>query len=227
MPVPPRPAAPRARSPQVGGAEGIVNGMDLEEWDPSVDKYLTLNYDEASVHAGKAAAKALLQAELGLEVDPSVPLFGYIGRLEEQKGVDILLQALPQIAAGGGVQVAILGTGKAKYEAAVKALSKVRRGGGWPGGRAADWIGGRQARTPVSRASRASATLLALRLSKHRAPPRWNMPSVLLAPHPTHPTAAPTPAPAASRREGRREVQRAPRAPHHRRRRLHPGALPL
>lgn len=40
---------------------------------------------------GKAAAKAKLQAELGLPVDPSAPLFGYIGRLEEQKGVDILL----------------------------------------------------------------------------------------------------------------------------------------
>jgi glycogen synthase len=100
--------------------------MDLEEWDPSVDKYLALNYDETNVHAGKAAAKAKLQAELGLEVDPNVPLFGYIGRLEEQKGVDILLSALPQVAAGGGVQVAILGTGKAKYEAAVKALNKVR-----------------------------------------------------------------------------------------------------
>ena len=66
--------------------EGIVNGMDLEEWDPSTDKYLALPYDEANVFEGKAAAKAQLQAELGLEVNPDVPLFGYIGRLEEQKG---------------------------------------------------------------------------------------------------------------------------------------------
>jgi hypothetical protein len=43
------------------------------------------------VFEGKAAAKAKLQAELGLPVDPAAPLFGYIGRLEEQKGVDILL----------------------------------------------------------------------------------------------------------------------------------------
>ena len=41
---------------------------------------------------GKAAAKEALQAEVGLDVDPSKPLFGYIGRLEEQKGVDILME---------------------------------------------------------------------------------------------------------------------------------------
>ncbi|KIZ00339.1 hypothetical protein MNEG_7624 [Monoraphidium neglectum] len=110
---------------EVGGAEGIVNGMDLEEWDPARDKYLTVPYDEKSVIEGKAAAKAKLQAEMGLPVDPSVPLFGYIGRLEEQKGTDILLEALPKITAAGGVQVAILGTGKAKYEAKVKAASKL------------------------------------------------------------------------------------------------------
>jgi len=46
---------------QVGGAEGIVNGMDVEEWDPRMDKYLAVKYDKASVHAGKAAAKEALQ----------------------------------------------------------------------------------------------------------------------------------------------------------------------
>jgi granule-bound starch synthase len=107
---------------QVGGAEGIVNGMDTEEWSPKTDKYLPVKYDRTSVFEGKAAAKAALQAELGLPVDPSAPLFGYIGRLEEQKGVDILLAALPKIAANGKAQIAILGTGKAKYESLVKTM---------------------------------------------------------------------------------------------------------
>jgi len=107
-----------------GGAEGIVNGMDVTEWSPKIDKFLTVKYDVKNVFEGKAAAKAALQAELGLPVDPSVPLFGYIGRLEEQKGVDILLAALPKIAAQGKVQIAILGTGKAKYEQIVKAMTK-------------------------------------------------------------------------------------------------------
>eukprot|EP00879_Flechtneria_rotunda_P005623 GHRR01005919.1.p1 GENE.GHRR01005919.1~~GHRR01005919.1.p1 ORF type:complete len:346 (+),score=92.63 GHRR01005919.1:2153-3190(+) len=105
---------------QVGGAEGIVNGMDVTEWNPKADKYLPINYDKNSVFEGKAAAKAALQAELGLPVDPTAPLFGYIGRLEEQKGVDILLAALPKIK---NAQVVILGTGKAKYETLVKGLN--------------------------------------------------------------------------------------------------------
>eukprot|EP00891_Asterochloris_glomerata_P004602 jgi/Astpho2/4602/e_gw1.00067.54.1_t len=100
-----------------GGVEGIVNGMDTTDWNPSVDKFLDVKYDADTVEEGKAIAKETLQAELGLPVDPSVPLFGYIGRLEEQKGVDILMAALPKALAGSQkVQVAILGTGKKSLE---------------------------------------------------------------------------------------------------------------
>lgn len=77
-----------------GGVEGIVNGMDVTEWSPSKDKFLSVKYNKANVFEGKAAAKAALQAEAGLPVNPDVPVFGYIGRLEEQKGVDILLKVL-------------------------------------------------------------------------------------------------------------------------------------
>lgn len=66
--------------------------MDTEEWNPATDKYLDVKYNKSNVFAGKAAAKAALQAEAGLDVDESIPLFGYIGRLEEQKGVDILMK---------------------------------------------------------------------------------------------------------------------------------------
>lgn len=111
-----------------GGAIGIVNGMDIEEWDPKKDKYLTVKYDDSNVLAGKAAAKEALQAELGLPVDPTVPLFAFIGRLEEQKGVDILMAALPKILKNANVQVAILGTGKAKFEKQVNALGKEFKG---------------------------------------------------------------------------------------------------
>lgn len=47
-----------------------------------------------------------------MQVDASVPLFGYIGRLEEQKGVDILIAALPKALQNSNIQVAILGTGE-------------------------------------------------------------------------------------------------------------------
>merc|ERR1719231_549038 len=103
-----------------GGIEGILNGMDPAEWNPAKDKYLDMPYDEDTVIEGKAAAKAALQAEAGLPVDPTAPLFGYIGRLEEQKGVDIMLKAVQKL--GPDAQVIILGTGKAKYEKVLKTL---------------------------------------------------------------------------------------------------------
>lgn len=112
---------------QSGGIEGIVNGMDVIEWNPMTDKYLSLPYDTETVVEGKAVAKAELQAELGLPVDPSAPIFGFIGRLEEQKGIDILLKAVPAIVAAGG-QVAILGTGKKAIEKQVEQLDKMSAG---------------------------------------------------------------------------------------------------
>ena len=54
--------------------------MDTEEWDPAADKLLSVKYDKTNVHVGKAAAKEQLQAECGLPIDPSAPLFAFIGR---------------------------------------------------------------------------------------------------------------------------------------------------
>jgi granule-bound starch synthase len=104
------------------GVEGIVNGMDVEEWSPALDKFLKFKYDRTTVEAGKAFAKSQLQREAELPVDPSVPVYGFIGRLEEQKGVDVLLAALKKLK-GAKVQVVILGTGKKALETQVKALS--------------------------------------------------------------------------------------------------------
>merc|ERR1719460_2105021 len=81
---------------EAGGMEGLVNGMDSVDFNPLKDKYLPVKYGPQSVVEGKAAAKQALQAEVGLEVDPSIPVIGFIGRLEEQKGVDILLAAIPE-----------------------------------------------------------------------------------------------------------------------------------
>lgn len=53
---------------EVGGLEGIVNGCDVGEWSPFLDKYLDVKYDAATMSEGKAVAKETLQAELGLAV---------------------------------------------------------------------------------------------------------------------------------------------------------------
>eukprot|EP00213_Chloropicon_mariensis_P001391 CAMPEP_0197477036 /NCGR_PEP_ID=MMETSP1309-20131121/12939_1 /TAXON_ID=464262 /ORGANISM="Genus nov. species nov., Strain RCC998" /LENGTH=625 /DNA_ID=CAMNT_0043017737 /DNA_START=119 /DNA_END=1992 /DNA_ORIENTATION=+ len=105
-----------------GGIEGIVNGMDNTDFNPLKDKYLPVKFGPNSVVEGKAAAKAALQAEVGLEVDPTVPVIGFIGRLEEQKGVDILLAAIPEILERCDCQIVVLGTGKKKFEKLVKNL---------------------------------------------------------------------------------------------------------
>ena len=55
-------------SREAGGVEGIVNGMDVTDWSPDVDKYLDVTYDKDTVEEGKAVAKETLQAELGLDV---------------------------------------------------------------------------------------------------------------------------------------------------------------
>ena len=107
---------------EAGGMEGIVNGMDSVDFNPLKDKYLPVKFGPQSVVEGKAAAKAALQAEAGLEVDPSIPVIGFIGRLEEQKGVDILLAAIPEILERCECQIVVLGTGKKKFEKLVKNL---------------------------------------------------------------------------------------------------------
>ena len=104
------------------GIEGVVNGMDVADWNPALDKFLSFKYNAETMDSGKAYAKASLQREAGLPVNPDTPVFGFIGRLEEQKGVDILLAALDKI--GDKAQVVILGTGKKEMEAEVKLIKE-------------------------------------------------------------------------------------------------------
>nr|AGG08862.1 waxy protein [Aegilops umbellulata]AGG08863.1 waxy protein [Aegilops umbellulata] len=113
------------------GITGIVNGMDVSEWDPTKDKFLAANYDITTALEGKALNKEALQAEVGLPVDRKVPLVAFIGRLEEQKGPDVMIAAIPEILKEEDVQIVLLGTGKKKFERLLKSVeekfpSKVR-----------------------------------------------------------------------------------------------------
>ena len=97
-----------------GGIRGIVNGIDTDAFDPGRDPHIAARYS-ASDQRGKADCKAALQREGGLRVDPGTPLLGVIGRLVEQKGVDILTAVAPDLLEGGA-QMAVLGTGDPGYE---------------------------------------------------------------------------------------------------------------
>jgi starch synthase len=94
---------------------GILNGVDPQIWDPRHDPVLPQPYEVATIAAGKPAAKAALQRRLGLGEDAAAPLFGAVSRLTPQKGLDLLLAALPGLVAAGG-QIALLGSGDADLE---------------------------------------------------------------------------------------------------------------
>ena len=94
--------------------QGILNGIDVAGFDPATDKRIAANYT-VDDRGGKAACKAKLQEELGLEVRDDRPLMVMVTRLTRQKGMDLVMYALDRILAGG-VQVAVLGTGDRDYE---------------------------------------------------------------------------------------------------------------
>ncbi|MDB1855831.1 glycogen synthase GlgA [Collinsella aerofaciens] len=94
--------------------QGILNGIDVAGFDPATDKRIAANYTVED-RSGKAVCKAKLQEELGLEVRDDRPLMVMVTRLTRQKGMDLVMYALDRIL-GGGVQVAVLGTGDRDYE---------------------------------------------------------------------------------------------------------------
>jgi starch synthase len=102
---------------------GILNGVDVSDWDASVDPHLAQPYTVESWETGKAACKRQLQTQLGLNVRPDVPLMGMVSRLTAQKGLG-LIQALADEVLGLDVQLVFLGTGETRYEQLVLELTR-------------------------------------------------------------------------------------------------------
>lgn len=92
---------------------GILNGLDERQWNPATDAALAQTYDAADL-AGKAACKRALQQELGLAVDPDVPLVALVTRLDTQKGLD-LVEAAWEGLLERRLQLVLLGTGEEKH----------------------------------------------------------------------------------------------------------------
>ena len=107
---------------RAGELHGILNGIDDGVWNPAIDPLIARRYDAAHV-AAKPDNKLALQERLGLPVDRDVPLLGFVGRLTEQKGADLIAAAAPRITAGGA-QLAVLGTGERALEEALHALAR-------------------------------------------------------------------------------------------------------
>ncbi|GBG77039.1 hypothetical protein CBR_g23365 [Chara braunii] len=117
---------------------GVVNGIDDTEWGPSVDRFLTsdgyCHYDVDTLETGKAQCKAALQKELGLPVRPDVPLLGFIGRLDYQKGVDLIQDAKDWMMQQE-IQLVMLGSGREDLENTLRRMEGEHRDKcrGWVG----------------------------------------------------------------------------------------------
>ena len=103
---------------------GILNGIDVEEWDPAKDRHLPARYS-AIDPAGKAVCKRELQREMGLPERPKTPLFGAVSRLTPQKGFDLLAQVMERLL-GWDLSIVLLGSGDSDAEEYFTALSRAR-----------------------------------------------------------------------------------------------------
>lgn len=104
---------------------GVLNGCDLDTWNPKTDKYIPYKFDSKNL-ANKAKCKAEVQKRLGLPVNPDVPLFGIITRLADQKGIAEVFApsygSIYNICSSMDVQFAILGSGEKWCEDEINAL---------------------------------------------------------------------------------------------------------
>ena len=98
---------------------GILNGIDTRDWDPATDEAIATRYDASRLDGKEANRRAVLE-ELGLRGDG--PFFAMVSRLADQKGVDILIDALPEMLREPGA-VAVLGDGAPDYERALAAAA--------------------------------------------------------------------------------------------------------
>ena len=114
----------RYHSPRL---HGIVNGIDVEQWDPAADSLLAAQYNADSAVERKKINKDTLQKKLGLEQDGRKMVIGLISRLTDQKGLDLVDAIFPQLI-DGNTQVVILGTGDQRYENAFRYFESQYRG---------------------------------------------------------------------------------------------------
>lgn len=100
----------------------IINGIDVIEWNPEKDAYLPKNFCLSDM-AGKKECKGHLQTYFNLKKDPDVVIFGAIARLYSQKGLDLLVEIIPELMEEESLQIVFLGAGDFNLEETLKQLS--------------------------------------------------------------------------------------------------------
>lgn len=89
---------------------GILNGVDYEEWSPAIDPFISQSFDIDAME-GKSVCKSALQRVFNLPIRSDVPLIGLVGRLAEQKGIDLIAHAIHQLM-HMEIQIVLLGAGE-------------------------------------------------------------------------------------------------------------------
>lgn len=105
---------------------GILNGIDLETWNPETDESIAAPYGVRRP-GGKARNRAALEKRFGIAARPGAPLFCVVSRLTEQKGLDLLLEALPRLLMRGA-RLAVLGSGDKALEKAYSEAAIIHAG---------------------------------------------------------------------------------------------------
>lgn len=99
-----------------GKLGGILNGLDIDEFNPATDEIIKQTYGTLTCGRHRAANKADLQRAFELPVDPDLPVLAFSGRLTAQKGIDLILEAVPRIfELRNDVQLVVLGTGDERF----------------------------------------------------------------------------------------------------------------
>lgn len=96
---------------------GIINGIDAEQWNPETDPSITEHFNSSTIHK-KQLNKTALQNKYSLPADKNIPVFALVSRLVEQKGIDLILECLPEILALP-LQLVLLGRGDPRFEQAL------------------------------------------------------------------------------------------------------------
>ena len=117
---------------RVDRLSGILNGIDVSDWNPATDKFLPANFDAkfdvAVGSPGKSKCKHDLQVQSKLAVDPDIPLIGIVGRLAEQKGWSLILPIMREWLNSVDAQWVILGTGDPDYQHVLNTLHRLHPG---------------------------------------------------------------------------------------------------
>jgi starch synthase len=102
---------------------GVLNGLDYKEFDPATDKIIYANYSVKNLDI-RLKNKLALQREFNLPENQDIPVFGMVGRLDEQKGFDILIPILYSILSEYDIQLVVIGGGDGKYHSGLVDLQR-------------------------------------------------------------------------------------------------------